>query len=67
MPETRYIEEFTDGKLTAEIPYEVSDEELQAEAADARLKEIANMSPQAVKVPELAEAVALICKKLGYS
>jgi len=34
MPETSYIREYTDGELTAEIPYEVSDEELYQEQLD---------------------------------
>ena len=32
MSETRYIKEYTNGVLTAELPYEVSDEELAEEA-----------------------------------
>ena len=31
MPETRYSEQYQDGKLVARIPYEVSDEQLAEE------------------------------------
>lgn len=41
-------------------------EKLQAEADDARLKEIANMPTASLKVPILAESLKLLCKKLGF-
>lgn len=66
MPETRYIIVYKDGVEVNRIPYEVSDEELQAEADEARLREIASMAHSAIKVPLLAEGFKLLCKKLGY-
>lgn len=65
MPKTRYIIEYQDGIEVNRIPYEVSDEALQAEADDARLKEIAAMGHSAIKVPILSEGFMLLCKKLG--
>jgi len=65
MPETRYIEEYKDGKLVNRIPYEVSDEELQVEADEARLKEILDMAHSAIPIPVLAEGFNLLCKRLG--
>ncbi len=66
MPETRYKRHFdVDGTELEPIPYEVSDEQLQAEADEARLKEIAAMGQSAIKVPVLAEGFKLLCKKLG--
>ena len=67
MPETRYIEEYKDGKLVNRIPYEVSDEELQEEADQARLKEILGMSHSAIAIPVLAEGFTLLCKRLGIT
>ena len=66
MLETRYIIEYENGVEVNRIPYEVSDEQLQAEADDARLKEIAGMAHSAIKVPALAEGFKLLCKKLGF-
>lgn len=66
-PETRYIEHYDrEGNIIWKEPYELSDEELQAEANDARLKEIAAMGQSAIKVPLLAEGFKLLCKKLGF-
>ncbi len=67
MPETRYIEEYKDGKLVNRIPYEVSDEELQEEADRARLREILGMAHSAIAVPTLAEGFKLLCKRLGVT
>ncbi len=67
MPETRYIEEYQNGKLVNRIPYEVSDEELQEEADQARLKAIAHLPPAALSVPMLAEGFGLLCKRLGVT
>ncbi|MCK4698042.1 MAG: hypothetical protein KAT53_07050 [Dehalococcoidia bacterium] len=39
MPETRYIEVYRDGKLINKEPYEVSDEELEREARQVKIKE----------------------------
>ena len=66
MPETRYVETYQDGVLIDKEPYEVSDEQLQDEADTARLKEICAMAHSAIPLPSLVEAVAIICKKLGY-
>lgn len=67
MPETRYIEEYQNGKLVNRIPYEVSDEALQEEAEEARLGKIATMPPAALSVPALAEGFQLLCKRLGVT
>ena len=67
MPETRYIEEYQNGKLVNRIPYQVSDEDLQEEADEARLRKIATMPPAALSVPELAEGFKLLCKRLGVT
>jgi len=64
MPETRYIEEYKNGKLVNRIPYEISNEELQEEADEARLKAIAKLPPEALPVPVLAEGFKLLCKRL---
>lgn len=65
MQETRYIRHFDkEGNETQET-YEVSDEELQAEADEARLKEIAAMAHSAIPLPVLAEGFTLLCKRLG--
>jgi hypothetical protein len=40
MSETRYIEVYTDGKLINKEPYEVSDEELEREARQVKIKEL---------------------------
>ncbi len=37
MPETRYVKEFTNGVLTAEIPWLVFDEQLSDEAEQAEV------------------------------
>lgn len=66
MPETRYIEEYKDGKLNR-IPYEVSDDELQEEADEARLEAIAKLPSSALSVPALAEGFKLLCKQLGVT
>ncbi|MBA7484009.1 hypothetical protein ES707_19528 [subsurface metagenome] len=65
MPETRYIEVYKDSELVDRIPYEVSDEQLQEEADEARLKEILNMAHSAIAIPALAEGFKLLCKRLG--
>lgn len=67
MSETRYMRNFdVDGNELEPTPYEVSDEQLQAEADSARLADIAAMGHSAIKVPVLAEGFSLLCKKLGY-
>ena len=38
--ETRYIEVYKDGKLIKQEPYEVSDEQLEREARQAKIKEL---------------------------
>jgi len=40
MPETRYIREYTDGELSSEVPYEVSDEQLRKEELDHQFNEV---------------------------
>ena len=65
MPETRYIEEYRNSKLVNRIPYEVSDEDLQEEAADARLREILSVAPSQMAVPVLFEGFQLLCKRFG--
>jgi len=43
----------------------LTDEELLAEADEARLKEILTMGHSAMPLPKLAEGFILLCKKLG--
>ncbi len=38
--ETRYIEVYKDGKLIKQEPYEVSDEQLEREARQVKIKEL---------------------------
>jgi len=67
MPETRYMRNFdVDGNELPPTPYEVSDEQLQREADEARLCEICDMGHSAMPVPVLAEGFVLLCKQLGY-
>jgi len=40
MPETRYIEEYKDGKLVRKVPYQVSDETLEEEAREQKIAEL---------------------------
>jgi len=40
MPETRYTEEYKDGKLIAKVPYQVTDDELEEEAREEKVKEL---------------------------
>lgn len=64
---TRLIRNFdVDGNELPSASIEVSDEELQAEADDARLKEIAKMGHSAIPLPILAEAIVIMCRKLGF-
>lgn len=67
MSETRYRRHFDKEGNETQIPYNVSDEKLQVEADEARLKEIIAMAHSAIKVPILAEGFALLCKRLGIT
>ena len=40
MPETRFIEEYKDGKLVRKVPYQVSDDELEEEAREQKIAEL---------------------------
>ena len=40
MPETRYTEEYQDGKLVRKLPYQVTDDELEEEAREEKVKEL---------------------------
>ena len=40
MPETRFIEEYQDGKLVRKVPYQVSDDELEEEAREQKIAEL---------------------------
>jgi len=48
------------------VPYILTDEELQAEADEARLCEICGMGHSAMPVLMLAEGFILLCKRLGF-
>lgn len=51
MPETRYIQQFnTQGELIGEVPYEVSDEELELEAITEAAAEIESAGGRAIYV-----------------
>ena len=68
MPETRYHEAKTykNGELIEEesIPYEVSDEELEREAQEARIKELVAKSSRTSA--ENSQLINLLASKLGY-
>ena len=49
MPETRYVDEYTDGVLSNRIPYEVSDEELYQESLAQEFNDVHEQAILALK------------------
>lgn len=66
MPETRYAEEYRDGKLVRREPYEVSDEELAQEQEDATCEEYLHHSPDVITQPQMWFLIRALAKELGY-
>lgn len=74
MPETRYIEEYTypDGLTPAEkipqnatikkIPYEVSDEELEMDAAERTIAELSSLADDDLKVPQIGKFLKALAR-----
>ena len=74
MPETRYNEEYTypDGLTPEEkipanatinkIPYEVSDEQLDIEAAEKTIAELAALADSDLKVPQVGKFLKALAK-----
>lgn len=67
MPETRYIELYEQGtgRLIGTESYEVSDEELQHEADQARAAELIATSPAAITMPEIWELLRILARRLN--
>ena len=65
MPETRYIEVYRDGKLVNKEPYEVSDEEMEREARQAKIKELLDKPVRANA--ENAQLIDLLAAHQGFS
>lgn len=66
MPETRYTEEYKDGKLVDRIPFEVSDEELAEEAETVTCEEYLHHSAAVITQPEMWFLLRAFAKRLGY-
>lgn len=64
MPEIRYVEVFKDGKLVEKEPYKVSDEELEREAQEIRIKELIAKSSRTSA--ENSQLINLLAGRLGY-
>lgn len=64
MPEIRYVEVFKDGKLVEKEPYKVSDEELEREAQEIRIKELIAKSSRTSA--ENSQLINLLASRLGY-
>jgi len=62
MPETRYIREFTNGKLTAEIPYEVSDEELEREEMENTIDQLSVLPDYELTTDQLKQMVKALAR-----
>jgi hypothetical protein len=62
MPEIRYIKEFTNGKLTAEIPYEVSDEELEREEIENTIDQLSVLPDSELTTDQLKQMVKALAR-----
>ena len=63
MPETRYIEEYDNqGNIINNIPYEVSDDELEKEQAEEDLAELFSMADDQVTVPEVGKFLKALAR-----
>jgi len=73
MPEIRYIDVYDgQGNLIAQEPYEVSDEQLEAETNQARLAELRQLfadchSSHVIPLPDLTSFMLLICEYITRS
>lgn len=64
MPETRYIEEYKDGKLIKKIPYEVSDEQLAEEAEERALAKADGLIDAIDTLDKAKVFLKRLCKRL---
>ena len=64
MPGTKYIREYTDGVLTAEIPYEVSDEQLADEAEQKTLAKVDQLIDAITNLAEAKVFLKRLCARL---
>ena len=62
MPETRYIEEYKDGKLINKIPYQVSNEELERERAEQTVVELSSLPDAELTTAQLRKLVKALAK-----
>ena len=62
MPETRYVEEYKDGRVINKIPYEVSDEELKREQAEKDLAELLSLADDQVTVPKIGKFLKALAR-----
>jgi predicted house-cleaning noncanonical NTP pyrophosphatase (MazG superfamily) len=67
MPETRYIEEYKDGKLLKQIPYEVSDEELAEEQEKDAMDKAADMINAISSLADAKVFLKKLCRRLFKS
>jgi len=69
MAETRYVREYTNGILTAEIPYEVSSEQLADEAEERELAKAGQLIDQITNLAQAKTFLKRLCSRLlkkGY-
>jgi len=62
MPETRYEEVYKDGELVSQEPYQVSDEQLEREAAERVIGELSAKADNEIAAPEMAEFLKALAK-----
>lgn len=73
MPKIRYVEVYDgQGNLIAQEPYEISDEQLEAEANQARIEELHQIfadchSSHVIPLPGITEFILLICEYITRS
>lgn len=67
MPETRYIEEYENGKLVNKIPYEVSDEELENEREQKAMERAEELIDGISNLAEAKVFLKKLCKRLFKS
>ena len=62
MPETRYVEVYKDGVLIDKEPYEVSDEQLELEAAEKTLDDLFKLADADIKMPQVGKFLKALAK-----
>ena len=67
MPETRYIEEYKDGKLINKIPYTVSDEEIAEEQEKDAMDRAEDMINAISTLADSKVFLKKLCKRLFKS